>query len=358
MSSCSCGTIKRRCGRRRRDAEPTDDPGSHGRRDRHDSKLLSNAKGGNGPVNYPESRCPIWPGYPASIEWLDDVVRQVDSQRAGGMYRISRVAILRLNELDDPARARLTTRLIDHTQRTGEPLEVDQEVLFAAESASRLHDADRAKRLLEYLRQHSSVPGKELQLFGEHLAGALAWSESITPDELAWLCGGLVAEGRVRRTVQPADRGFSVVVTDQGHRRSNDAFVAMWLDKSMNEVFNLGIRPGIEDAGYRAIRIDHQPDVDKIDDDILENIRRCCFIVADFTHGQDGVRGSVYFEAGFARGLEIDVIHTCRADQIGELHFDTRQYHHIRWNMDDLDKLRRQLAERIRARIRPGPGQL
>ena len=118
----------------------------------------------------------------------------------------------------------------------------------------------------------------------------------------------------------------------------------------MDDIFEHGIRPGIEDAGYRAMRIDRELDVDKIDDAIMARIRQCRFVVADFTHGDDGVRGSVYFEVGFARGLGIDVISTCRADQIGTLHFDTRQYHHIAWTQDGLDDLRQQIDERIRAR--------
>lgn len=308
---------------------------------------------------YPqENQCPIWPDYLASFSDLPEKLAwQVDSPRAGGLYRISQATIHRLKDLEDNVRARLTTRLIDHTQQTGQPLAVDQDVLFDAESASHLQDAERAKRLLKYLRQSSHVYGKELELFGEHLAGALAWSESRMPDELTWLCEGLIAKGWIRRTGQPTDPRFGVVVTAQGHRRSNDAFVAMWLDKSMDEVFNRGIRPGIEDAGYTAVRIDRQLDVDKIDTAIEKQIRQCCFVVADFTHGQDGVRGSVYFEVGFARGLDIDVIHTCRADQIDAVHFDTRQYYHIAWTVDDLDQLRQQLADRIRARIKPGPGR-
>ena len=85
-------------------------------------------------------------------------------------------------------------------------------------------------------------------------------------------------------------------------------------------------------------------------------IRQCRFVVADFTHGKAGVRGSVYFEVGFARGLGIGVISTCRTDQINALQFDTRQYYHIEWERNKLGHLRKQVAERIRARIGQGTG--
>ena len=130
----------------------------------------------------------------------------------------------------------------------------------------------------------------------------------------------------------------------------------MWFDKSMEEVYERGIRPAIEEAGYSPLRIDDKPDLDKIDDDIIAEIRRSRFVVADFTHGCDGARGGVYFEAGFAYGLDIPVIYTCRNDMVDNLHFDTRQYAHIVWEMEELDQLRAELRNRILARIGEGPG--
>ncbi len=76
----------------------------------------------------------------------------------------------------------------------------------------------------------------------------------------------------------------------------------MWLDSTMNDLWEKDIAPAITDAGYDPIRID------KIDDAIITEIRRSQFIVADFTHGEKGTRGSVYYEAGFAHGLDLPVI--------------------------------------------------
>ena len=41
---------------------------------------------------------------------------------------------------------------------------------------------------------------------------------------------------------------------------------------------------------------------EKICDKIDVEIRRSRLLVADFTHGNDGARGSVYYEAGLAKG--------------------------------------------------------
>jgi hypothetical protein len=52
--------------------------------------------------------------------------------------------------------------------------------------------------------------------------------------------------------------------------------------------------------------------LNKVDDVIVAEIRRSRFLVADFTCEPGKVRGGVYFEAGFARGLNIPIIWTCR----------------------------------------------
>lgn len=153
---------------------------------------------------------------------------------------------------------------------------------------------------------------------------------------------------------------FRVRVTMEGWKRieadrasgvdSDQGFVAMWFADEMNEVYSLGIAPGIEDAGFKPKRIDEKQDNGKICDEIIAEIRASRFLVADFTGG----RGGVYFEAGFAMGLGIQVVWLCRKGKVRKLHFDTRQYRHIVW--DTPESLRIQLRNRIRATIGVGPG--
>lgn len=127
----------------------------------------------------------------------------------------------------------------------------------------------------------------------------------------------------------------------------------MWFGAELKPAYEDGFMRGIEDAGYDPIRIDEQDFSDKIDDRILSEIRKSRFIVADFSHGDKGARGSVYFEAGFAKGLGLEVIFTCRAKNPGEPHFNTRQYPHIVWK--NADDLRTKLARRITAIMGEGP---
>ncbi len=69
--------------------------------------------------------------------------------------------------------------------------------------------------------------------------------------------------------------------------------------------------------------------------------------------GGTAQEGGVYYEAGFASGLGIPVIYSCRRNMVDQIHFDTRQYSHILW--DNLDELRDDLRKRILARIGSGP---
>lgn len=105
----------------------------------------------------------------------------------------------------------------------------------------------------------------------------------------------------------------------------------MLFDESTKAVYEKGIEPAIWEADYEPMRIDRKERINKIDDEIFAESRRSRFLVADFTQGESGACGGVYYEAGFAHGLNISVIFTCQEDAICKVHFDTRQYNHITW---------------------------
>ena len=137
----------------------------------------------------------------------------------------------------------------------------------------------------------------------------------------------------------------------QSGRTSNLAFVAMWFDQSVKELYDEAIRPAVRNAGYEPMRIDRHEHVNRIDDEIIGQIRRSRFMVADFT----GQRLGVYFEAGLMMGLGRNVIWMCRQDQLNEhmLHFDVRQYNFIEW--ESLEDAKTRLLHRILAIEGQGP---
>ncbi len=144
--------------------------------------------------------------------------------------------------------------------------------------------------------------------------------------------------------------GYQHVAEQLAKKDLSQCFVAMWFDDSMNQTYEEGIKKAVEGCGYTPLRIDKKLDVNKIDDEIIAEIRRSRFVVADFTHdAEKSVRGSVYYEAGFAYGLGLEVIYSCRKAPQNELNFDTRQYYHILW--ESPEDLCKQLRDRIRARV-------
>ena len=181
--------------------------------------------------------------------------------------------------------------------------------------------------------------------------------------ETLYLLNYLIRRGWIESTPY-ANMTSSAMVTVDGYGHiadqvfnvdSTQAFVAMWFDPTMKEAYDSGIRPAIENTGYTPLKIDDKPDVDKIDDEIIGEIRRSRFLVADFTHGPSGARGGVYYEAGFAYGLGLPVIRSCRKDILdrNELHFDVRQHYHVVW--ETIEELRDGLEKRIRALVGEGP---
>jgi hypothetical protein len=130
---------------------------------------------------------------------------------------------------------------------------------------------------------------------------------------------------------------------------SAQGFVAMSFDESLRDAWTNGFDPGIRAAGFRPLRLDNEDYVGGITDEIMAQIRRSRFVVADYT----AQRNSVYFEAGFALGLGLTVIPTCRADEVDNLHFDIKHLNTLPWNTpaELVDGLNR----RIRAVIGVGP---
>jgi hypothetical protein len=136
-------------------------------------------------------------------------------------------------------------------------------------------------------------------------------------------------------------------------RLSNRAFVAMWFDESMDDLYERAIEPAIRDAGYDPLRIDRYEHVNRIDDEIIGQIRRSRFMVADFT----GQRFGVHFEAGMMMGLGRTVIWLCDRKDLdeGKLHFDVRQFNFIAY--ESIEDAKNRLYHRILAIEGEGPGQ-
>jgi len=123
--------------------------------------------------------------------------------------------------------------------------------------------------------------------------------------------------------------------------RKKQVFIAMKF-KDMDNVHN-SINQAIINASFIPLRIDKKEHINQISSEIQYEISRSGLVIADVTGQNQGV----YFEAGYAMGLNIPVIWTCNENEKSEIHFDIRQYNTILWS--DEDDLRERLTKRITA---------
>jgi nucleoside 2-deoxyribosyltransferase len=312
--------------------------------------------------------CYIWdtPAIEAK-ESSGDIV-YVNSPRAGGLYSITGSATTGIKNLTRDERARLTTWLCNQRNGGIEYPKIDSYLLDNVKTFPHLTTAQRVERTLLYLNKILRV-GATLTVATsnnkqnkDEVTQLLALTESLGNDELFSFFKLLVSMGLLndeggslafQRFALSANGWLEIDRLQIQPSLSSQAFVAMWFDASTEAAYNEGIGPAITKSGYISIRIDNKEHVNKIDDEIVAEIRRSKFLVADFTCEPGRVRGGVYFEAGFAMGLQIPVIWTCSETSKNDLHFDTRQYNHIMWQTPE--DLRTKLTARIGAVIGDGP---
>ena len=308
-------------------------------------------------------RCAIWNTVAIEESEPGRDGMSLNSPRAGGRYFISGSAAAVVASRDERVKARLTSWLVDQRRSGIRRPKVMKSSIDDAALYRDLTVQQRVDRLLGLIAKRSPRIGAPFSLTNqETTCTAMAWSESTNMEEVRFLLGYIEKRGWLETDESGPNQ---YVLTIDGHARlaemegrdtgSSRAFVAMWFDPSMDDAWESGIKKGIEDSGYKPVRIDKTEFNDRIDDEIIAEIRRSRFLVADFTQDGDRARGGVYYEAGFAHGLDLPVIFTCRKDVIddGLIHFDTRQYNHIVWETPG--ELRKRLAERIAATIGDRP---
>lgn len=343
-------------------------------------------------------KCPIW-GTDASEDGknLSADKYWYDSPRAGGKFEIDGTSIDELMHFSIAQKVALTDWLVKQRRMGVDCPTVELDVSKSFLSVSKISVIERMNRAIVWIGSWLHTPGDKFCLGNDFTMVIMDVELKSTSDRDAPYFFAAIGSEAV-----DDDEGILRLLHDAGYLRPSDgqtfkarsdlfvtpsgwqkyaelaerdalgsqAFVAMWFGKSMDEAYENGFAAGILDAGYIPLRIDRVDHNNKIDDEIIAEIRRSKFLVADFTSElierarPDGVpfkdtfaRGGVYFEAGFAKGLGKDVIWTVRQDvmEAGVLHFDTRQFAHIVWK--DAADLRSQLSKRISATLSDGPNK-
>ena len=155
-------------------------------------------------------------------------------------------------------------------------------------------------------------------------------------NEFEWLFATLFKRGFIDQSMtDPDDRIRLTALAWQTLESANSkfqqadlCFVAMRFLPELDPLF-ASMKNAAARAGYFCQRVDTDPHADNIDQRLIDMLKRCRFVIADFTENSH----NVYFEAGFAKGMDKPVIWTKRVGE--KAHFDTRQFYFIEWSDAD-----------------------
>jgi hypothetical protein len=216
---------------------------------------------------------------------------------------------------------------------------------------------EKAEKLLLHLAKTEPFPSSEVYIHPDNTNELLGASWSGNVNELNYLFSEYLS---VEKQFLRQLNATTFVISPKGwafldslnriNTASKIVFVAMRFNQQLiDTVYEKAIKQAIIDCGYEPkimLKHDH---INKIDDEIVSLIKRSKFIVADFTEQNQGA----YYEAGYARGLGLQVISTCNKAEMdeGKLHFDTRQYRTIPWEQGKLEDFKKQLQDCIVANI-------
>jgi hypothetical protein len=246
--------------------------------------------------------CAIWGSAAQILEKAADY-EVLESPRAGGKYWISGTGAGQLISFTDNAKLLLTTWLCDQRHAGDETPKIYSNVLELIKSRQRLSVPQRLTAALLFIGRSIPQLGMSLSIGdGEenNTMRFLAETESLKPEEASTLVGMLREMGLIDgsfalggyASVHPTVAGWQEIERlGRPQADSAQAFVAMWFDESTNDAYFRGIAPAVSGMGYKSVRIDKMEHNNKIGDEIIAEIRRSRFLVADFTCQAGKVRG-------------------------------------------------------------------
>lgn len=273
-----------------------------------------------------------------------------------GKYEIENILFAPRRWGTEKQRSRVSGVIKHNSNRGADPLLIHTDNLKEIEALAPTGLEERARRLLFVIGERTSFFGQQVFLWPKKdyplgfcqnrlefvsMVQLLAGRDLITAD-----VNGVEDKFAIRLEAKGFDQ---IESSERSNLDSETGFVAMWFGKEVDAAFSEGIKPAIEAAGFRPVRIDLVEHNKDIVFEVLAEVRRARFMVSDFTAHRNGV----YFESGFALGIGIPVVWTCRKDHADGAHFDTEHFNHIRWETPA--ELKEKLQRRIEATIGVGP---
>ena len=256
------------------------------------------------------------------------------------------------------------------TRKEAELQRIDMRQICGEKIKNLLSSSIIPKTSMQYLDKillhiYKLETGYSSQLLGSDFHPAIGYAKNL--DEFCLMINSLQDLGYLKyRNFGSGDLAYYLTIEGLQYtesllapnKNSKTAFIAMPFTDKMRVVRDEAIKPAALTCGFDAFTVDEEEYLGDVTDRIIAGIKTCRFVIADFTDNNLGV----YYEAGYAKGLGIPVIKTCRKDWFkdntideitkkkkNQLHFDIEHDNLILW--ESQEDLARKLEAKIRATI-------
>ena len=302
-------------------------------------------------------RCPIWGHDGVQFDKQESYIFY-NSQRAGGWFCLnaSDDSILSGYEYNVDFKRKFSRYVrelqnnfdFENIEISLQEHAIDAKILEAINNRTLLNFSGKKEAFFRILMDGKI--GKEYSynsIFTEELTSALEFIYSSEKGIFHGFLKILSKAGSINFTVGEDNflitgKGYEYIeALQKGGRNSKYAFVAMWFNSCMNGFYDRSVEKALIECGYvPPFRVDLKEHVNNIGDEIIAMIRQARLVIADMTceilnpsnSDQKFIStGGVYYEAGFAQGLDVPVIWTCRHDCLKGVHFDLSQYNMLLW---------------------------
>lgn len=123
-------------------------------------------------------------------------------------------------------------------------------------------------------------------------------------------------------------------------------FVIQPFSDTFNKRYNDIYSPAIIDAGLKPYRVDKDPSVDVIIEEIERKIKESSLCLADISLDNP----NVWYELGYALALRKNVVMICSNDRNGKFPFDIQHRNIIQYNSDstsDYEALKSKITQKV-----------
>ena len=209
---------------------------------------------------------------------------EVDSRIQGDIHLLSGITRRAYESQTGPFL--VTTNMI------GDPVAFEREIASTAPRGI----AEKEEALLKHVAKKSQHPGARVS-FSKSKGYTLGFCSK--PEELDFYVRHLIQSRLVTNQEHESSDNVDLELTPAGWDRlraiqsanleSDQAFVAMSFNKSMDTAFVDGMKKLEADTGFRMFRIDRSEYNEKICDQILVEVRKSRFVISEVTEHRQGV---------------------------------------------------------------------